>query len=112
MKSYEPIQPDKVSVFWPKANDEGASIEGVYEQLEPGKYQPVLVLRTAAGIRKVSVTARVAAVLPQLKVGARYRFTYAGKTPLPGGQHVKEIRIDRVRECAFRFIVISWIGAS
>jgi hypothetical protein len=30
------------------------------------------------------VTARVAAVLPQLKIGARYRFTYAGKTPLPG----------------------------
>jgi hypothetical protein len=96
MKSYEPIQPDKISVFWPKANDEGTSIEGVYEQIEPGKYQPVLVLRTAGGIRKVSVTARVAAVLPQLKVGARYRFTYAGTTPLPGGQHVKEIRIDRV----------------
>jgi hypothetical protein len=49
MKRYEPIQPDKVGVFWPKAEDEGTSIEGVYEQLEPGKYQPVLVLRTAGG---------------------------------------------------------------
>jgi hypothetical protein len=96
MTRYEPIQPDRIRVFWPMAGDEGTALEGVYEALEPGKYQPVLVLRTAAGIRKVSVTARVAAVLPQLKVGARYRFTYAGKTPLPGGHHVKEIRIDRV----------------
>jgi len=100
MTRYEPIQPDEVSVFWPKAHDESTSIEGVYEQLEPGKYQPILVLRTAAGIRKVSVTARVAAVLPKMKLGARYRFTYTGTTPLPGGQHVKEIRIDRVREDA------------
>jgi hypothetical protein len=98
MKSYEPIQPDKVSIFWPKANDEGTSIEGVHEQIEPGQYREVLVLRTAIGIRKVSVTARVAAVLPKMKLGARYRFTYAGTTPLPSGQHVKEIRIDRVRD--------------
>jgi hypothetical protein len=85
-------------VFWPRAGDEGTSIEGVYEELEPGRYGDVLLIRTASGVRKVGGSARVKAVLPRLKLGARYRFTYAGTVTTSGGQTVKEISIDRARD--------------
>jgi hypothetical protein len=97
-KRYEPLEPD--SVFWPKVGkDEGASLEGVFEDTEPGKYnEHVLLIRTADGLRKVPASARIAAVLPKMKLGARYRFTYHGMVSIKGGQAVKDITVERVRD--------------
>jgi hypothetical protein len=95
MKSYEPLKPD--SLYWPKSGDEGTEVEGVWEETEPGRFGDLLVVRTDTGIRKVTQSARIAAVRSQMKLGARYRFSFRGTVTLKNGQVVKDITVDRVR---------------
>jgi hypothetical protein len=87
MKSYEPLKPD--SLYWPKAGDEGTEVEVVWEETEPGRFGDLLVVRTDTGIRKVTESARIAAVRSKMKLGARYRFSFRGMVKLKNGQMVE-----------------------
>jgi hypothetical protein len=71
-----------------------------FEGTEPGSYTEVLLIQTAHGLRKVAASARIAAVLPKMKIGARYRLTYRGTVAIKGGQNVKAITVERVLDGA------------